>query len=241
MYTYICIHTTMATPGEIDPTYPDGDRGGAGAEGGATGGDSAGDSTLPPPLQPPEEIDRTNPFNPTGGTSTPYPPPDDGGEATEMSHINLYVWELAPDDIPSLGEFMNVDEKKTVLDRARRFIKYKFLKVDYQKQGPIGFNKKPGNEDTIVRFGPRGGEESVFKKDRSGFLKSFTDRFKTSLGPSAVNLLAEENQEIRELNQRKNEAEKQLKEAERIASIKQTAEDQVKNRRGPIEQAQAKY
>ena len=196
----------MATPGEFDPTYPEGDRDGAGAEGGAMGGDSAGDSTLPPPLQPPEEIDRTNPFNPTGA-STPYRP-EDTGEAMEMSRMPLDEWELDPDDIPRLEEFMNADEKKTVLDRARRFIKDKFPNVDFKKLGPIGYSKKPGNEDKIVRFGPKGSEESVFKKDGSGFLKSFIDRFRTPLGESAEELLAEENQEIREPNQRKNEAKK---------------------------------
>ena len=52
----------MATPGEFDPTYPEGDRDGAGAaEGGAMGGDSAGDSTLPPPLQTPRR-DRQNKY-----------------------------------------------------------------------------------------------------------------------------------------------------------------------------------
>ena len=56
----------MASPWKIDPTDP-ADRDGAN-EGGAVGGggDSAGDSTLPPPLQPPEDIDRTNPFQPRG-------------------------------------------------------------------------------------------------------------------------------------------------------------------------------
>ena len=156
----------MATPGEFDPTYPEGDRDGAGAEGGAMGGDSAGDSTLPPPLQSPEEIDRTNPFNPPG-SSTPYPPPDDGGEAMEISQMNLNEWELDPNDIPRLEDFMNVDEKKTVLDKALRFIKDKFPKVDFKKLGPIGYSKILGNEDTIVRFGPKGGEESVFRKDGS--------------------------------------------------------------------------
>ena len=54
----------MTESWEIDPTNTDGDRDGAGAEGSAVGGDSAGDTTLPPQLQPPEDIDRTNPFNP---------------------------------------------------------------------------------------------------------------------------------------------------------------------------------
>ena len=70
----------MTEPWEIDPTNTDGDR--DGAEGGVAGGDSAGDTTLPPPLQPPQDIDRTNPLIPTGGTSTPYPP-DNTGENTE--------------------------------------------------------------------------------------------------------------------------------------------------------------
>ena len=196
------------------------------------GGDSAGDTTLLPPLQPPEDVDRTNLFNPTGGTSTPYPP-EDTGETIQLGDMNLDEMELYPDDFPLLTEFMDADEKKTVLDRASQFIEDKFPNVDFQKLGPIGFSKKPGNEDTIVRFGPKGGEESVFKKDGSGFLKSFIDRFRTPLGPRvAEDLLAEENQEIRELNQRKNEAEKQLKEAKRIASLKQTAADEVKNLRG---------
>ena len=231
------MHTTMATP--WDPTDPEGDRDGAGAEGGAMGGDSAGDSTLPPPLQPPQDIDKTNPFNPTG-TSTPYPPPDDAGETMELSNIKLDEWELDQDDIPLLTGFRSAEDKQTILDRAIRFIKDKLPKVNFKKLGPIGWSKKPGNEDTMVSFGPHGGEERVFKKDGSGFLKSFTDRFKTPLGPSAEDILAEENQEVRELNQRKNEAEKQLKEAERIASIKQTAADEVKNLRGRIEQAQAR-
>ena len=228
----------MTEPWDIDPTEPD--RDGAGAEGGAMGGDSAGDSTLPPPLQPPEKIDRTNHFQPTG-TSTPYRPPDYGGEGIEMSYMPLdEIGEFLGPDVPLRTDFVNADEKKKMLDKAKRFIKDKFPKVDEYKLGPLGFSKKPGNEDTIVRFGPQGGEEAVFKKDGSGFLKSFTDKFKTSLGPSAENLLAEENQEIRELNQRKKEAEKQLKEAERIASLKQTASDEVKNLRDRIEQTQAR-
>ena len=230
----------MATPWDIDPTDPEGDRDGdgAGAEGGAMGGDSAGDTTLPPPPQPPEDIDRTNPFKPTGA-STPYPP-EDTGETIELSDMDIYEIWLNPDDFPLLTDFTSPDEKKTVIERAHRFLNDKFPNVDFDKLGPIGFNKKLGNEDTIVRLGPKGGEESVSKNDGSGFLKSFTDRFKTILGPSAEDLLAKENQEIRELNQRKNEAEKQLKEAERIASLKQTATDEVKNLRGRIEQAQAR-
>ena len=190
----------MALPWDIDPTESGGDRDGAGAEGGSMGGDSAGDTTLPPPLQPPEDIDRTNPFNPTG-VSTPYPP-EDTGEAMEMANMPLDEEDFDPDDIPLLTDFQSAEDKKKALDKTFRLIKDKFPKVDFKKLGPIGFSKKQGNENTIVRFGPKGGEESVFKQDGSGFLKSFIDRFKTSLGPKAEDLIAEGNKEIREERQR---------------------------------------
>ena len=100
----------MTEPWEIDPTDPT--RDGAGAEDGAVGGDSAGDTTLPPPLQSPQDIDRTNPFNPTGGTSTPYPPPDDGGETIELSNMNVDEMELTTDEERLLEGFTNADEAK---------------------------------------------------------------------------------------------------------------------------------
>ena len=130
----------MTEPWEIDPTKTDTD--GAGAEGGAVGGDSAGDTNLPPPLQPPPDDDRTNPFEPTGGTSTPYPPPDDGGEGIELSNMNLDEIKFDPDDIPPLTDFTNAEDKATVLDKTLRFIKDKFPKVDFKKIGPIGWGKK---------------------------------------------------------------------------------------------------
>ena len=119
---------TMSEPWEIDPTNPD--RDGAGAEGGAVGGDSAGDTTLPPPLQPPPDVDRTNPFEPTGGTSTPYPP-DDTGEAIESGNMNLEdLFEFDPDDIPTVTEvdYIDADEKTRLIEQGKRFIKDNFLK-----------------------------------------------------------------------------------------------------------------
>ena len=167
----------MTEPWEIDPTT---EGEGAGAEGGAVGGDSAGDTTLPPPLQPPPDIDRTNPFEPTGGTSTPYPPGDDG-EDIELSNINLDEMEFDPDDIPLLTDFMSEEDKASAVDKTLRFIKDKYKKVDFKKLGPIGWGKKPENKGEIVHFGPKLGEDRVLKKDGSGLLKSFTDKFKKAL------------------------------------------------------------
>ena len=111
----------MSEPWEIDPTDPDGED--AGAKGGAVSGDSKGDTTLPPPLQPspplPPDINRTNQFEPTGGTSIAYPPEDDG----EMSYMNLDEMEFDPDDIPLLTDFMNEEDKETALDKTLRSLK----------------------------------------------------------------------------------------------------------------------
>ena len=70
--------------------------------------------------------------------------------------------------------------------------------MDFAKLGPNGFSKKPENETTIVSFGSKGGETEIFRKDGDGLLKTFTDKFKTSLGPEAESLIANDNEEIRE-------------------------------------------
>ena len=216
----------MASPWEIDPTDPG--RDGAGAEGGAVGGDSAGDSTLPPP----QDIDRTNPFQPQG-SSTPYSS-HDSGEAIELANMNL-------DEVPLL---FDSDDQQRAIDDTNRLIQDKFPQADFSRIDPIGFGKKPENLGEIVTFGKgkgdKYGETRVFKKDGSGFLKAFTDKFSKALGPSAKDLIAQDNQELRGLKQRKAEAEKQLKEAERVALIKQKATDEVQKLRERIEQAQAR-
>ena len=79
---------------------------------------------------------------------------------------------------------------------------------------------------------------SLFDK-HSGLLKVFTDKFKDALGPSAEELIAKDNQEIRELKQRQGEAERQLKEGERIALIKQKATDEVQKLSRRLEQVKA--
>ena len=123
MYT-LC---TMSTPWEIDPTTTDRDGAGAGAEGGAMGGDSAGDSTLPLPLQTPEDIDRTNPFQPTGA-STPYPPVDTG-ETIKLSTMDLNELDVPPDEVPLLTDFLHSDDQQKAIDDTNQLIKDKFPNV----------------------------------------------------------------------------------------------------------------
>ena len=228
----------MSTPWEIDPTEPNRD----GAEGGAAGGDSAGDSNLPPPLQPPEDIDRTNPFQPTGA-STPYPP-EDTGETIELSTMDLNELDVAPDEVPLLSAFLDAEDQQKAIDDTNRLIQDKFPNVDFSQIDPIGWGKKPENRGEIVSFGKgkggKFGETRVLKKGGRGFLKAFTDKFSKALGPSAEELIAQENQEIRELKQRTAEAERQLKEGERLALIKQKATDEIRKRSERLEQVKAR-
>ena len=126
------------------------------------------------------------------------------------------------------------------MKKARDFIKKRFPRVDFGKLDPIGFSKKPGKETTIVSFGKRTGETVIFRKDRLGLLKEFTDKFKTALGPEAKSLIAQDNDEIRENRKRLREAEKQLRDAEKLASEKEKAAQEVQKLRNRIEQNQAK-
>ena len=172
-----------------------------------------------PPLQDPNE---TTHFWP-GSASTP------GGHSGEeipmqtMQHEKSRLPDTSYFEISSLEGFNHQDDKPAMLERAKAFIKNKFPKVDFGKMDPIGFSKKSGNETKIVSFGSKGGETEIFRKDRSGLLKSFTDKFKKSLGPEAESLIAQDNEEIRETRQSLREAESQLQEAEKLSSERQKA------------------
>ena len=166
-----------------------------------------------------QEVDTTRPFQP-GAASTPY----HGGEQIKMKtmqHEQSGLPDTSYDvEAPLLSDFVNPEEKQGKVNKAIDFIKRRFPKVDLKKLGPIGFSKK-GAQSEIVSFGPRGGETQIFKKDGSGFLKSFTDKFSKSLGPSAEEIIAEDRDTIKEQRQRILETEKQEKEAEKIAAENQ--------------------
>ena len=185
-----------------------------------------------------QEANRTQPFQP-GTASTPY----HGGEQHEMQtmqHEQSGLPETSFDEIPLLGSFTHQQDKPAILERARDFIKRRFPRVDFGKLGPIGFGKKPGNGNTIVSYGTRGGETEIFRKDGKDLLKKFKDKFKTSLGPEAESLIAQDNDEIRENRQRLRESEKELRDAQKLASEKEKAEQQVQDLRIRIERNQAK-
>ncbi|KAL9985910.1 hypothetical protein ACROYT_G008364 [Oculina patagonica] len=184
-----------------------------------------------------QEVDTTRPFQP-GEASTPY----HGGEQHEMQtmqHEQSGLPDTSYEETPFLGSFIHQDDKPAMIDRAKDFIKRKFPKVNFAKLGPIGFSKKSGNETTIVSFGSKGGETEILKKDGSGLLKKFTDKFKAALGPEAESLIAQENEEIRETNRRLRESEIQVQEGQKIASEKEKAIEEIEKKRIKIERNNA--
>jgi len=145
-----------------------------------------------------QEVNRTQPFQP-GAASTPY----HFGEQIQMQtmHEESGLPDTSFEETPLLGDFTSPEEERNRVDKAFEFIKSRFPRVDFKKLGPIGFGKKTSTQGNIVSYGPKGGETPIFKKDGSGFLKSFLDKFKNTLGPSAEQIIAEKNAEIQDKNQ----------------------------------------
>ena len=152
--------------------------------------------------------------------------------------------DLPPDEVPLLTDVFDAEDQQKAIDDTNRLIQDKFPNVDFSQIDPVGWGKKPENQGEIVSFGKgRGGkygETRVLKKGGRGLLKAFTNKFSKALGPSAEELIAKDNQELRELKQSQAEAERQLKEAERLALIKQKATDEIRKRRERLEQVKAR-
>ena len=183
-----------------------------------------------------QEVDTTRPFQP-GAASTPY----HGGEQHEMQ---TYEKSGLPDtsydvETPLLSDFSSLEERRGKVNQAIDFIKRRFPRVDLKKLGPIGFSKK-GAQSEIVSFRPKGGETQIFKKDGGGFLKSFTDRFSKSLGPSAEDIIAEDRNTIKEQRQRLVEAEKQKKEAEKLAAENEKEKLEIERLRTRLDDVNAR-
>ena len=187
-----------------------------------------------------QEIDTSKLLFPPVAESTQYAEQIEQIEMNELNEQSGLPDTSFDEDIPLLGSFIHQDDKPALLERARDFIKRNFPRVDFGKLGPIGFSKKPGNDTTIVSFGPRGGETEIFRKDGKVLLqKKFTNKFKTSLGPEAESLIAQDNDEIRENRQRLREAEKELRDAEKLASEREKAAQEVRDLRIRLERTQA--
>ena len=147
-----------------------------------------------------------------------------------MHHEQSRLPDTSYVEAPLLGDVLQPEERQSKLNRAFEFIKRRFPRADFKKLGPIGFSKKGALAD-IVSFGPKGSENQIFKKDGSGFLKSFTDKFSGSLGPSAEEILVEDRDTVQENRQRLEEAKIQQREAEKIVAEKEKEEQEIQNLR----------
>jgi len=147
--------------------------------------------------------------------------------------------DTSNDETPLLGDFFSTKEKQNRVDRAIDFIKKRFPKADFKKLPPIGISKNSAQAD-IVSFGPKGGETKIFKNDGSGFLKSFTDKFSKSLGPSAEQIITEDRETIREERQRLEISEKELQELKKNISKTFKELDEMENLKKQKEKTQAR-
>ncbi|KAL9958537.1 hypothetical protein ACROYT_G035569 [Oculina patagonica] len=196
-----------------------------------------------------QEVDTTRPFQP-GWVSTPY----HRGEQHEMQtmqHEQSGLPETSYDETPllertpSISDLQNESNLRQKLKKAVDMIKGKFPKANFEK---IKIRRGKGkNEGKIVAVGTKKGEYKILKENESGFMKSFLDSFKDELGPSAEDLIAQDNESIRDERQRLREAErqrlreaeKQLQEAQKLASEKEKAALEVQDLRNRIERTQA--
>ena len=188
-----------------------------------------------------EEVNTTQPFQP-GSSSTPY----HGGEEHEMTNMDPEQSGLGEDVslIPKYDDFVFTEDKETLVNKFKAFIKDKFPKVDFSRI-VVSLGRKQENQGKAVALGPKGGETVIFKQDNT-FTKAFSDRYRTSLGPSAENIIAEDQTSLRETRQEVTEAQqlegrlnkqatKQQKEA-RERQAKEAQLEQINQRIANLEQ-----
>ena len=130
------------------------------------------------------------------GASTPYPE----GEMTNLPQEQSGRGET----IPEAPEYTDFVDKPTLLERTREQIKARFPKVDLSKI-PLGRGTRKGLVDKVVALGKKGGEVSIFKED-GNITKAFETQFGSVLGPSAENIIAEDNTALQDTQRRLDEA-----------------------------------
>ena len=129
-----------------------------------------------------------DPEEPPGASSTPY----HEGEAHEMANMGEEGDGIPL--IPTYADFVHTEDKGTLVNRFKEFIKAKFPKVDFSKI-VIGFGKQKGNEGKAVALGPKGGETVIFKQDKT-FTKAFSKQYSDALGSSAEEIIAEDRENL---------------------------------------------
>ena len=189
-----------------------------------------------------QEVDTTRPFRPYQA-STPY----HDGEHLEMqtkAHEQSGLPDTSYAETPLLGDSDPISDlhresllrqkmKKAVDMISGKYPKADFEKLKIRRGKGKGFGK-------IVAFGPKGGQYQILKNDESDFTKSFLSAFKDKLGPSAEQIMAEDNHTIQELRQTRDAAEKQLREAEKIAAQRDKELREMENLKQQTDRVQAR-
>ena len=173
----------------------------------------------------PEDPNRTQPFEP-GASSTPY----HEGEAHEMANVGE-----EGDGIPLIPKYDNLvytEDRETLVNRFKAFIKAKRPKVDFSKI-VVSLGKKDENKGKAVALGPKGGETAIFKQDNT-FTAKFSQQYSGALGPSAENIIVEDQMTLRDTKQRVTEAQQletrlntQVEKQEQEAQERQRLETQL--------------
>ena len=145
----------------------------------------------------PEDPNRTQPFEP-GASSTPY----HEGEAHEMANMGEEGEGIPL--LPKYDDFVYTEDKETLVNRFKEFIKAKRPKVDFSKI-VVSLGKKDENKGKAVALGPKGGETVIFKQDNT-FTAKFSQQYSGALGPSAENIIVEDQMTLRDTKQRVTEA-----------------------------------
>ena len=106
--------------------------------------------------------------------------------------------------IPKYDDFVSTEDKQTFVARVKAFIKGKSPTADFSRI-VISLGGKQANKGKAVALGPRGGETVIFKQDGS-FTKAFSNQYSAFLGPSAENIIAEDQITLRDTQTRVTEA-----------------------------------
>ena len=149
-----------------------------------------------------QEVDTTQPFQPLAA-STPY----HEGEAHKMANMGEKGEGIPL--LPTYNDFVYTEDKETLVNRFKQFNKAKRPRVDFSKI-VISLGKKQGNQGKAVALGPKGGETVIFKQDNT-FRAEFSQKYSAALGPSAENIIAEDNTALRDTQQR-------IKDAQQVES-----------------------
>ena len=125
---------------------------------------------------------------------------------------------------------MYTEDRETLVNRFKAFIKAKRPKVDFSKI-VVSLGKKDENKGKAVALGPKGGETVIFKQDNT-FTAKFSQQYSGALGPSAENIIVEDQMTLRDTKQRVTEAQ-QLETRLNAQAEKQEQETQERQRLKP--------